>query len=97
MIPRNPDPDSTLPYLVRLPLGIHGVVLKTRELWPRTAKLYCHATAEGWPADAEVVERVGVRSCVRRGAAIDLVPDRGREARSMLVFAKARDRDVIFW
>ncbi len=97
VIARNPDPDSTLPYLVRLPLGIDGVVLKTRDLWPRTAKLYCHAAAEGWPADAEVVERVGVRSCVRRGAAIDLVLDRGREARSMFVFANARGRDVIFW
>ena len=72
-------------------------MLKTRELWPRTAKLYCHAAAEGWPVDAEVVERVGVRSCVRRGAAIDLVLDWGREARSMFVFAKARGRDVIFW
>ncbi len=96
VIARNPDPDSKLPYLVRLPLGVEGVVLKTRELWPRTAKLYCHA-AEGWPADADVVERVVVRSCVRRGAAIDLVLDRGREARSMFVFAKARGRDVIFW
>ncbi len=96
VIARNPDPDSSLTFLVRLPLGVEGVVLKTREMWPRTAKLYCHA-AEGWPVDAEVVERVGVRSCVRRGAAIDLVLDRGREARSMFVFAKARGRDVIFW
>ena len=96
VIARNPDPDSTLPYLVRLPLGVDGVVLKTRELWPRTAKLYCHA-ADEWPADVDVLERVGVRSCVRRGAAIDLVLDRGREARSMFVFARARGRDVIFW
>ncbi len=96
VIARNPDPDSKLPYLIRLPLGHEGVVLKTRELWPRTAKLYCHA-AEEWPADADIVERVAVRSCVRRGAAIDLVLDRGREARSMFVFAKARGRDVIFW
>ena len=83
VITRNPDQDSKLPYLVRLPLGVEGVVLKTRELWPRTAKLYCHAAADGWPVDAEVVERVGVRSCVRRGAAIDLVLDWGREARPM--------------
>ena len=96
VIARNPDSDSKLPYLVRLPLGVEGVVLKTRDLWPRTTKLYCHA-ADGWPTDAEIVERVGVRSCVRRGAAIDLVLDRGREARSMFVFAKARGRDMIFW
>ena len=96
VIARNPDLDSRLPYLVRLPLGTHGIVLKTRDLWPRTAKLYCHA-AEGWPADADIVERVPVRSCERHGAAIDLILDRGREARSMFVFAKARGRDVIFW
>lgn len=96
LIARNPDPESTLPYLVRLPLGREGMVLKTRDVWPRTAKLFCHA-ADGWPDDVEVVERVGVRSCERRGAAIDLVLDRGREARSMFVFAKARGRDVIFW
>ena len=96
VIARNPDTDSTLPFLVRLPLGPDGVVLKARDVWPRTAKLYCHA-ADGWPPDVELVERVGVRSCVRRGAAIDLVLDRSREARSMFVFTKARGRDVIFW
>lgn len=87
---------STLPFLIRLPLGRDGLVLKARDVWPRTSKLYCHA-AEGWPDEVEVVERVPVRSCERRGAAIDLVLDRGREARSMFVFAKARGRDVIFW
>ncbi len=96
VIARNPDPDSKLPYLVRLPLGPDGVVLKTREMWPRTAKLYCHA-AEEWPADPDIVERIPVRLCQRHGAAIDLILDRGREARSMFVFAKARGRDVIFW
>lgn len=40
--------------------------------------MYCHR-AEEWPADAEVLERVPVRSCSRRGPAIDLVLDRGRE------------------
>lgn len=44
-----------------------------------------------------MVERVPVRSCVRRGAAIDLVLDRGRENRSQFVFTRARGREVIFW
>lgn len=96
LIARNPEEDSSLPYLVRLPLGADGVVLKVRDTWPRTAKVYCHQ-ALGWPADAEIVERVPVRSCVRRGAAIDLVLDRGRENRSQFVFTKARGRDMIFW
>jgi hypothetical protein len=96
LIAANPDPDSTLPYLVRLPLGPAGIVLKVRDTWPRTAKVYAHR-AEGWPSDATIVERVPVRSCTRRGAAIDLVLDRGRENRSQFVFTRARGREMIFW
>jgi hypothetical protein len=96
VIARNPDDASTLPFLLRLPLGREGVVLKARETWPRTAKVYCHP-AESWPEDAEVLERVPVRSCVRRGAAIDLVLGRGRENRSQFVFTRARGREVVFW
>jgi hypothetical protein len=97
VIARNPDPDSSLPYLVRIPVGEMGIVLKVRDTWPRTAKVYCHR-AEGWPEDAEVVERVPVRHCVRRGAAIDLVLDRGRESRSQFVLTRIRGgREAIFW
>jgi hypothetical protein len=96
VVARNPDEASTLPYLVRLPLGPNGVVLKVRETWPRTAKVYCHPSHD-WPAELEIVERVPVRSCVRRGAAVDLVLDRGRENRSQFVFTRARGREVIFW
>jgi hypothetical protein len=97
VIARNPDENSSLPFLVRLPLGSHGVALKVRDVWPRVSKLYCHR-ADEWPDDGlEIIERVPVRSCIRRGAAIDLVLDRGRENRSQFVFAKARGREVIFW
>jgi hypothetical protein len=96
VVARNPDDGSTLPYLVRLPLTADGVVLKVRDTWPRTAKVYCHPSTD-WPDDPDIVERVPVRSCVRRGAAIDLVLDRGRENRSQFVFARARGREVIFW
>jgi hypothetical protein len=96
LIARNPEEGSSLPFLVRLPLGPGGVVLKVRDTWPRTAKVYAHR-ADGWPAEPEIVERVPVRSCQRRGAAIDLVLDRGRENRSQFVFAMARGREVIFW
>jgi hypothetical protein len=96
LIARNPELDSTLPFLIRLPLGPNGIVLKVRDTWPRTAKVYCHPAVE-WPASPAVIERVPVRSCTRRGAAIDLVLDRGRENRSQIVFTKARGRDMIFW
>lgn len=74
LIARNPDPDSSLPYLVRIPLG-DGIVLRTRETWPRTSKVYCHRHVEPWPADAEIVETVALRECSRRGAAIDVVAE----------------------
>jgi len=96
VVARNPDQGSSLPYLVRVPLGPEGIALKVRDTWPRTAKVYCHR-ADDWPDDLDVVERVPVRSCVRRGAAIDLVLDRGRENRSQFVFARASGREVIFW
>jgi hypothetical protein len=97
LIAVNPDPESSLKYLMRLPLA-GGMVFRTSGTWPRTTALYCHlVAADDWPAEPHVVERVPLRSCARRGAAIDLVLDRGRENRSQLVFTKARGRDVVFW
>ncbi|WP_129666379.1 ERCC4 domain-containing protein [Phytoactinopolyspora endophytica] len=97
LIASNPDPDSKLPYLLRLPLS-GGMVFRTSGTWPRTKALYCHPVpADEWPADPEIVEQVALRSCRRRGAAIDLVLDRARESRSQLVFTKARGRDAVFW
>jgi hypothetical protein len=95
VIARNTEPGSTLPYLLRIPLG-DGILLKAKDTWPRTGKVYCHRVEE-WPVDAEIIERVQVRSCVRRGAAIDLVLDRGRENRSQIVVTNARGRQMIFW
>lgn len=96
VVAANPDADSSLPFLVRLPLRSRPIVLKVRDTWPRTSKVYCHPS-EDWPADPVIIERVPVRSCVRRGAAIDLVLDRGRENRSQFVFTRARGRQVVFW
>ena len=96
VVARNPDENSALPFLVKVPLRGEGVVLKVREVWPRTAKVYCHPSTD-WPDEPDVVDRVPVRSCVRRGASIDLVLDRSRENRSQFVFTRARGRDVIFW
>jgi hypothetical protein len=93
----NPDPDSTLPLLIRLPLPGGELVLKARDSWPRTAKVYCHRAAH-WPDDPEILERIPVRSCQRRGVAIDLVLDRPRENRSQLVFTRIQGgREGIFW
>ena len=97
LIARNPDPDSSLAYLLRVPLG-DGIVLRTSGTWPRTKALYCYPVPMNeWPAAADIVERVPLRSCARRGAAIDLVADRYRENRSQLVFTTARGREAVFW
>ncbi len=97
LIARNPSPDSRLGFLLLLPLG-SGMVFRTSDTWPRTKALYCHPVSlDDWPTDPEVVERVPLRSCVRRGAAIDLIADRTRESRSQVVYTQARGRDVVFW
>jgi hypothetical protein len=62
VVARNPQGDSRLPYLLRLPLP-DGLVLKARECWPATARVYCHRFEEPWPDDAEVLERTPVRLC----------------------------------
>jgi len=96
LVARNPEADSRLPYLLRLPLE-DGLVLKAREPWPATARVYCHRFDEPWPENAEIVEQTPVRRCRRRGAAIDLVLERPRLARSQFVFTQVKGREAIFW
>jgi hypothetical protein len=100
LVARNPDPDSTLPYLLRLPLE-GGIELKAKAPWPATARVYCHPVDE-WPADAQEIDRVTVRHCARRGRAIDLTLDRPRNNRSQFVFTEPHagrksGRPMIFW
>jgi hypothetical protein len=95
-IARNPDADSSLPFVLWVPVGSKPLVVKAKDTWPRTAKIYCHRS--DWPDDADVVEEVAVRACTRRGVAIDLVLDRHRENRSQFVVtALAGGREGIFW
>ncbi len=96
VVARNPDPDSRLPYLVRLPIE-GGLVLKARESWPRASRVYCSLVEEPWPEGLDVLEEVAVTLCRRRGPAIDLVLDRPRLARSQFIFTTARGRSAIFW
>lgn len=98
MIARNPDTESTLPFLVRLPIGASGLVLRARETWPRTSKVFCYRAEGEWPETPDIVEAVGVKACERRGVAIDLVLDRGRENRSQFIFTRLKSgREAIFW
>lgn len=97
LIARNPDPESSLPYLLRLPLA-GGLVFRVKDTWPRTNAIFCYPVSnDEWPATPDLVERVTLRVCERRGAAIDVVADRGREARSQIVFTHARGREMVFW
>jgi len=97
VVARNPDPDSRLPYLVRLPID-GGLILKVRDTWPRTSRVFCARVEDGWPPGAEILEEVRVALCRRRGVAIDLVLDRPRENRSQFVFTTLPSgREGIFW
>lgn len=89
LIATNPDEDSRLGYLIKVPLG-DGIVLRTSDTWPRAKALYCYPVpSEDWPSEPDIIERVPLRACTRRGAAIDLVAARSRENRSQLVFTTA--------
>jgi hypothetical protein len=96
VVARNPEQDSSLPYLLRLPLE-GAPILKARAPWPQTARVYCHRFEAPWPDHAEIVEQIQVVVCRRRGAAIDLVLDRPRLSRSQFVFTQVRGREAIFW
>src|SRR5438552_19125647 len=96
LIARNPDLDSKLPYLIRLPVE-GGIVLKARETWPRTKSVYCSPGGERGPS-LDVVDQQPVVSCLRRGPAIDLVLRRGRENRSQFVFTTLKSgHPAVFW
>jgi hypothetical protein len=96
VVAHNPQADSRLPYLLHLPLD-DGIVLKARETWPASARVYCHRFEEPWPADAVIIEHEPVRACRRRGVAVDLVLARRQRSRSQFVFTQVRGRDAIFW
>lgn len=96
IIALNPQEDSKLPYILRLPIE-GGLLLKARDTWPRSSRIYCHPFEEPWPEEAEVIEESRVSICRRRGPAIDLVLDRPRLSRSQFVFTEVKGRPAIFW
>jgi ABC-type spermidine/putrescine transport system permease subunit II len=87
-VARNPDQDSRLPFLVYLPID-GGIVLKARDVWPRAARVYCAQAKTPWDESGGLVDEAAVLACKRRGAAIDLVLDRPKLARSQFVFTNA--------
>jgi hypothetical protein len=98
LIAANPDADSRLPFLLRVPLPGGDLVFRTSGTWPREKALFAHLMPlHEWPEAPVIVEQVALRSCQRRGAAIDVIADRSRHNRSQLVFTQARGRDVVFW
>ncbi len=98
IIAKNPREDSSLPYLLYLPVNREDpVILATRDVWPVDKDLYCHP-AEEWPEDPEIVQEVDVRVCRRRGQAIDLLLIRRQRRRSLFVWTRnKRGRTLIFW
>jgi hypothetical protein len=96
VVARNPDPESSLPYLVWIPIE-GGLALKVGDRWPRTSRVYCHRL-EAWPDGAEILEDVPIAYVARRGPAIDLVLERPRENRAQFVFTlRPSGREAIFW
>jgi len=96
IVARNPEADSSLPFLVYLPFE-GGTWLKARETWPRSSRVYCHAVEGVDLAALEIIEQIRVVSCERRGPVLDLILDRMQNRRAQFVFTQARGRPMIFW
>ena len=64
VIMANPDEDSSLRYLLRLPIA-GGLVFRTAGTWPRTKALFCYPMPpEMWPDDdGENPSRYGTSAC----------------------------------
>ena len=76
VIARNPDPRVAVAVPVAR-AARYGLVFSTAGTWPCTKALYCYRLdLESWPDEPEIVERVGLRSCRCRAAAIGLILDR---------------------
>ena len=98
LIAVNPDDESRLRLLLRVPLPGGDLLFRTSDTWPREKALFAYPVPlNHWPDEPVIVERVPLRSCQRRGAAIDVIANRSRLNRSQLVFTQARGRDVVFW
>lgn len=95
-VAKNPDVESRLPYLLWLPLD-GGLVLKAREPWPRGSRVFCTSEGTAWETNVSIVDEAEVVLCMRRGAAIDLILKRPRNARSQFAFTQARGRPAIWW
>jgi len=93
----NPDPQSALPWLLRIPVPGSPLILKARDRWPSTSSVYCHRAQGEWGDHLDIVEEVEVVDCQRRGRAIDLVLDRRQRNRSQFVFTTKGGRELIFW
>ncbi|MGA5275461.1 hypothetical protein ACPCKL_16995 [Streptomyces cellulosae] len=71
VIARNPEVGSSLPYLLRLPVGGQVLLFKVKDTWPRTASVYCHPVDLGqWPEESVsffdvATDRVTVREAQR--------------------------------
>jgi hypothetical protein len=87
---------TRLPILLRVPVPGGPLVLATRESWPVTKDLFCIELPH-WPDEAEVLETVPVASCTRVGASVQMVLDRAQRRRSLFVWTRKGDRELIFW
>lgn len=98
IVARNPNLHSRLPFLVCLPLDDGELWLQAKADWPRACRVYCHPVSET-PAveQLNILQRIDVMLCQRRGPAIDLVLARGINKRAQFVFTSSRGRPIILW
>lgn len=89
-------PGTPWSHLIRIPTAEGILILASTGGWPEHTARFC-TRRHHWPADVEVLERIPLESCTRRGAAIDIVARRGRRRRSTIVIRQGAGRESIFW
>lgn len=76
LIAANPDENSRLPLLLRVPLPDGDLLFRTAGTWPQEKALFAYPVGlDEWPDEPVIVAAVPLRSCQRRGAAIDVIAD----------------------
>ena len=97
VVARNPDSESSLPFLDPPAARLRRRSSSRSATCGREPRSCTAIVPKGGRTHPRSSSASLSKSCARRGAAIDLVLDRGRENRSQFVFTKARGREVIFW
>jgi hypothetical protein len=96
LVAKNPYATSRLPYLIMVPTRPQPTVLRAREPWPKATAVFCQRLGK-WPIDADVIERIPLRTCSAHGSVVEVIADRAQHRATRLTISQRAGKEVIFW